>query len=58
MFFCVFVCFHLRLRGRGDRESVSGVLTDKMQLKAFAGIFCIANELQPHGARGGVEGGV
>lgn len=31
------------------------LLTGEVQLKAFAGVFCIADELQPHGARGGVQ---
>lgn len=32
------------------------LLTGEVQLKAFAGVFCIADELQPHGAGGGVQG--
>lgn len=31
-------------------------LTGEVQFKAFAGVLCIADELQPHGAGGGVQG--
>lgn len=37
---------------------LSAPLTNKVQLKAFAGVVGVADELQPHGAGGGVEGGV
>lgn len=36
------------------QESV--LLTSEVQFKAFTGVICIADELQPHGTRGGVEG--
>lgn len=32
------------------------LLTNEVQFKAFAGVIRIADELQPHGAGGGVQG--
>lgn len=30
-------------------------LTGEVKFKAFAGVFCIADKFQPHGAGGGVQ---
>lgn len=43
-------------RNVGVRARV--LLTNEVQFKAFAGVVGIADELQPHGAGGGVQGGV
>lgn len=32
------------------------MLTSEVQFKAFTGVLCVADELQPHGAGGGVQG--
>lgn len=34
------------------------MLTNEVKFKAFAGVFRIADKLQPHGAGGGVQGGL
>lgn len=41
-----------------NQHQVCAPLTDKVQFKAFAGVVGVADELQPHGAGGGVQGGV
>lgn len=38
------------------KEGVCVLLTNEVQFKAFTGVICIADELQPHGAGGGVQG--
>lgn len=34
------------------------LLTNEVQFKAFTGVICITDELEPHGVGGGVQGGV
>lgn len=40
------------------RRCFGVLLTNEVQFKAFTGVIRIADELEPHGVGGGVQGGV
>lgn len=48
----------LHLKNKTNKWQRWVQLTNEVQFKAFAGVLGIADELQPHGAGGGIQGGV